>query len=212
VDAVFGGLAQYSYAWVLVAAMVDATALPFPGRLVLLAAGVLAAAGRVDLLGAILAGGAGAVLGDHLWYFSGVVARGRLQRLYRWLAGRHGRTAIEATEYLRRHGGAAVLIGRFVATVRVLVWPVAGARGLGYGRFLAWDLAAATLWAGVFVGGGYLFGRPALAAVERFGGLAIGLGGVGLGLATGALLLFRRRRRRPPRPARAGAPRARRRR
>lgn len=209
-DRAFDWLAQYSYACVLVAATVDATALPFPGRLVLLAAGVLAAAGRVDLLGVMVAGVAGAVLGDHLWYFSGRLAAGRLQRFYRWVAGRQGASAIKATDYLRRHGGVAVVAGRFVATVRVLVWPLASARGIGYGRFLAWDLVAATLWAGVFVGGGYLFGRPALSAMERFGGWTLGLAGVGVTAVGGAALLWRRRRR-PPRRGRPDAPRSRRR-
>jgi membrane protein DedA with SNARE-associated domain len=204
-DWAFGWLAEYSYACVLAAAAVDATALPFPGRLVLLAAGVLAAARRVDLGGALVAGMAGAMIGDHLWYFGGRLARGRLQTLYRWVAGRQGQAAVEATDYLRRYGGGVVVIGRFVATVRVLVWPFAGARGIGYGRFLAWDLVAATLWAGAFVGGGYLFGRPALAAMERYGGLALGAAGVGLAAVGGAgfLWLRRRGRRRGPR---AGAP------
>ena len=66
-DRVFGWLADYSYACVLIAAAIDAMALPFPGRLVLLSAGILAAAGRVDLLGTIAAGIGGAVVGDHLW-------------------------------------------------------------------------------------------------------------------------------------------------
>jgi membrane protein DedA with SNARE-associated domain len=205
-DQALGWLAEYSYACVLLAAAVDATALPFPGRLVLLAAGVLAAAGHVNLVGAIVAGGAGAALGDHLWYFAGRLARGRLQTLFRWLTGRQGKSTLKATDYLGRHGGVAVVIGRFVATVRVLVWPLASARGIGYGRFLAWDLAAATLWAGAFVGGGYVFGRPALAAMERYGGLALGLVGAGLAAVGGVgFLWLRRQGRRSPRRGRAAS-------
>ena len=139
-DRVFGWLAEYSYACVLIAAAIDAMALPFPGRLVLLAAGILAAAGRVDLVGTIAAGLGGAVVGDHLWYFGGRLARGRIHALHRWLARRRVRPATDPADYLRRYGGLVILIGRFIATVRVLVWPIASAHGIGYGRFLAWDL------------------------------------------------------------------------
>jgi membrane-associated protein len=167
VDRVFGWLAEYSYACVLIAAAIDAMALPFPGRLVLLSAGILAAAGHVDLLGTIAAGLGGAVAGDHLWYFGGRLARGRLHAFHRWLARRRVRPATDPAAYLRRYGGLVILIGRFIATVRVLVWPIASAHGIGYRRFLAWDFGAAALWAGAFVLGGYAFGRPALTLQAR---------------------------------------------
>ena len=193
---VFGWLADYSYACVLVAATIDASAFPFPGRLVLLAAGMLVAAGRVDLFAVIAAGTAGAVAGDHLWYFGGRLARGRLRTLHRWLAGRQSAAATDPSEYLRRHGGGVILIGRFVAMVRVLVWPFASAHGIGYGRFLAWDLVAATLWAGLFVLGGYVFGRPALALMERFSGPVVVAAAAGACTIGAAILLYRRRHRR----------------
>jgi membrane protein DedA with SNARE-associated domain len=199
VDRVFGWLAEYSYACVLIAAAIDAMALPFPGRLVLLSAGILAAAGRVDLLGTIAAGLLGAVVGDHLWYFGGRLARGRLHALHRWLARRRVRLATDPVAYLRRYGGLVILIGRFIATVRVLVWPIASAHGIGHGRFLAWDLGAAALWAGVFVLGGYAFGWPALTMMKGLGGPAFIAAGVGVSVVGGGMLMWRRRRRRRPR-------------
>ena len=201
-DRFFDWLAQYSYASVLIAAAIDALALPFPGRLVLLSAGILAAAGRVNLLGTIAAGLGGAMIGDHLWYFGGRLARGRLHALHRWLARRRTRPATDPADYLRRYGGLVILIGRFIATVRVLVWPLASAHGIGYGRFLAWDLGAAALWAGAFVLVGYAFGRPALSLMKGFGGPAFVAVGVGVSVIAGAMLMWRRRRGRTPTPNR----------
>jgi membrane protein DedA with SNARE-associated domain len=198
VDRVFGWVGDYSYACVLIAAIIDAMALPFPGRLVLLAAGILAAAGRVNLVGTIAAGLGGAVVGDHLWYLGGRLARGRLHALHRWLARRWVRPAMDPADYFRRYGGLVILIGRFIATVRVLVWPIASVHGIGYGRFLAWDLSAAALWAGAFVLSGYVFGRPALTLMKGFGGLAFVAAGVGVSVVGGAMLVWRRRRRRKP--------------
>jgi membrane protein DedA with SNARE-associated domain len=196
VDRIFGWLAEYSYACVLIAAAIDAMALPFTGRLVLLAAGILGAAGRVDLVGTIAAGLGGAVVGDDLWYFGGRLARGRLHALHLWLARRRVRPAMDPAGYLRRHGGLVILIGRFIATVRVLVWPIASAHGIGYGRFLAWDLAAAALWASAFVLTGYAFGRPALTLMKGAGGPALIAAGVGVSVVGGGMLVWRRRRRR----------------
>jgi membrane protein DedA with SNARE-associated domain len=209
-DRVFGWLAEYSYACVAVSAAIDATAFPFPGRLVLLAAGVLAASGRAELLGTIAAGVAGAVAGDHLWYFGGRLARGHLRAFHRWLTRRGRRSVTDPAEYLRRHGGLAIFIGRFIATVRVLVWPMASAHGISYGRFLVWDLGAAVLWAAVFVLGGYVLGRPALTLMQRFGGPAFIAAGVGVFVISGGVLLCSRRRR-PTRNRQTGTRRSRRR-
>ena len=42
-------LVEHTYAVVFIATLVDATAIPFPGRIILAAAGALAAAGDVSL-------------------------------------------------------------------------------------------------------------------------------------------------------------------
>jgi membrane-associated protein len=114
--------------------------------------------------------------------------------------------------YLRRYGGLVMLIGRFVATVRMLVWPIASAHGIGYGRFLAWDLGAAALWAGAFVFGGYAFGRPALTLMKGLGGPAFVAAGVGVSVVGGGMVLWcRRRRQKPTQNRRTGTHRRRRR-
>ena len=170
---------QYSYACVLIAAAIDAMALPFPGRLVLLSAGILAAAGRVDLLGTIAAGiGARWLVTTSGTSEGGSRADASTRSIDGWLDA--GSPATDPADYLRRCGGLVILIGRFVATVRVLVWPIASAHGIGYGRFLAWDLGAAALWAAAFVPGGYAFGRPALSLMKGLGGPAFIAAGVGV--------------------------------
>jgi membrane protein DedA with SNARE-associated domain len=205
VGRVFSGLVEYSYLFVLLATAIDATAFPFPGRLVLVAAGVLAAADRVNLIGTLAAGIAGTVAGDHLWYFGGRWSGGRLASLYRRLARRSTRSPADPAAYVRRYGAFTIVLGRFLAVVRVLAWPVASAHGVGYGRFVAWELAAATLWVGAFVLVGFLAGRPALAIVERWGGSVLAIaGGLAALLAIAVLVRRRRRGRRPSSVRRAG--------
>ncbi len=51
-------------------------------------------------------------------------------------------------QFLLRHGGKAVLLGRFTAVLRALTPGLAGMSTMPYLRtFLPWNLAAALLWA-----------------------------------------------------------------
>jgi membrane-associated protein len=47
---------------------------------------------------------------------------------------------------MSRHGGRAVLLGRFVAVVRTLVPHLAGATGVPYRHIAPYSVVAAPLW------------------------------------------------------------------
>ena len=83
-------LFEHTYAVVFVATLVDATAIPFPGRIILAAAGALAATGDASLTLLIAMGAAGVVITDHLWYFAGSLGAEPLEPVARALnaAGR----------------------------------------------------------------------------------------------------------------------------
>jgi len=151
-----------------VATFIDATGLPFPGRLVLVAAG--ASAGdplRAATLTA--AGAAGALAGDHLWYVTGRLGGRRLLSVYCRLSLGSGRCVSRAREHFKRFGLLTIIIGRFVAGVRIFAAPMAGTGIISYPRYLLFDTLGALLWAGAFVGLGYLLGDRWRAVVERFG-------------------------------------------
>ena len=69
------GDTSWVYVGLFLAALIDATGVPFPGRALLVAAGAATARdwGQVALMTA--AGALGAVGGDHLWYAAGRRAR-----------------------------------------------------------------------------------------------------------------------------------------
>jgi membrane protein DedA with SNARE-associated domain len=194
------------YVIVVVAAALDATALPFPGRLVLAGAGA-AAARDIGHLALVIGLGTLAVLAvDHVWYFAGSIAGGPTLRLVKWLTARSTRAARRsAQEYFDRWGALTFVVGRFVAVVRILAWPLARATGISYVRFLALDAFAAALWTTTWVGLGYLLGPRIQAFTERFGlSVAIGLGvAAGVGGLLAVRLMRRRRTRRRPQPSRA---------
>jgi len=163
-----------------------------PGELALVLGGVLAHQGRVPLWATVTAGAAGAVVGDSVGYAVGRRVGGRLlTRIPRRLV-QPGQVE-RATALLRRLGGRAVFVGRFIAALRALVPGLAGTAGMPYGSFLVWNLAGGVLWATGFVLVGFAAG-PAWRTAERVAGRA-GLVLLGVIVAGTAVAVLVRRRR-----------------
>ena len=100
---------------------------------------------------------AGAFAGDMVSFLVGRrLGRGFLDahgdRLHISLAQR------ERTErFFERHGGKAILLGRFVGVLRALTPFVAGTSGVALRRVLPYSLAGTLLWAATFTLVGYAF-------------------------------------------------------
>ncbi|MFT7836078.1 DedA family protein [Saccharothrix sp. BKS2] len=142
----------------------------FPGEVALLVAGAAAHAGGAPLWAVLVAGVAGAVLGDLAGYF---VGRRWGHALLRRLPRRLVRPAAveRATALIRRRGGPAVFLGRFTALLRALVPGLAGMSGLPLRAFATWNAAGGLLWASGVVLLGYGAGAG-LGVVEHRLGLA----------------------------------------
>lgn len=159
-------LESYAYGGVFLAVFLDTLGLPVPGEVILLAAGFLVSAGKVEFLPTVLAAAAGGVLGDTVTYWlgrrAGVAAGRRVVGLYcTWTACTLGSANCvgRAEALLRRFRGWVVLVAKFIAGARVFVPPAAGASALSFGRFLLFDAAGSLLWTTLVVGMGALFGR-----------------------------------------------------
>jgi dolichol-phosphate mannosyltransferase len=147
----------------------------FPGEIALILGGVLAYQGKVSLVAVLVAAICGAVVGDSVGYAVGT-RYGR--RLLDGTVGRlvNGRHLDRAETYLRERGGRAVFLGRFTATLRVLVPGLAGMSGLRYRTFLIFNVASAVGWGTLSVMLGYLGGsswRHVEHIVSRVGLLAL---------------------------------------
>jgi len=176
-----------------------------PGELALVLGGLLAHQGRVPLWAAVVAGAAGAVVGDSVGY---AIGRRVGERLLAHLPHRlvDPRQVERATALLRRLGGRAVLVGRFTAALRALVPGLAGLAGVPYRTFAAYNLAGGVLWATGFVLLGFA-ARPAWRTAERVAGQAglVVLGTVVVVAAAAALLhRWRPGHRDRPAPERPG--------
>ena len=152
-------LNTWGYGVVFAAMVLESAGLPLPGETVTLLGGYAAGSGHLNLAGVIAAASGGAMVGDSIGYWVGRRAGWPLLlRVGRWL-----RQSPEQMETLRiqflNHAGKSVLLGRFVAVLRVLAGPMAGAVGMPYGRFLVFNCTGALLWATTMVSLAWLGGR-----------------------------------------------------
>jgi len=149
----------WGYGVVFAAMVLESAGLPLPGETVTLLGGYAAGSGHLTLAGVIAAASGGAMVGDSIGYLVGRRAGWPLMlRVGGWL-----RQSPEQMETLRlqflNHAGKSVLLGRFVAVLRVLAGPMAGAVGMPYGRFLVCNCTGAVLWATTMVSLAWLGGR-----------------------------------------------------
>jgi len=126
-----------------------------PGETAIVLGGVVAAQGGVSLPVILLAAWLAAALGDLASYALGR----RLGRRFLLAHGpRVGVTAARVAKvdgFFGRHGGKAILIGRFVGLVRAVAPFLAGASRLQLSRFLPWSLLGTAVWAATFTLVGY---------------------------------------------------------
>jgi membrane protein DedA with SNARE-associated domain len=92
----------------------------------------------------------GALLGESLGFWLGrhFGPRIRASRLGQKLGERNW---VRADRYLRRRGGLAIFLSRFLPVLHSLVPLTVGMSGYSYRRFLAWTTPACVIWAGLYI-------------------------------------------------------------
>jgi membrane-associated protein len=146
-----------------------------PGETAVVLGGVVAAQGGVDLPLMLAITWAAAAAGDLASFGLGR----RLGR--RFLVDNGGRIGVTAPRLERvegffdRHGGKAILIGRFIGLVRAVAPFLAGASAMRLRAFLPWSLLGTGLWATTFTLVGYAFHDSFEAAASNLTHAALAL-------------------------------------
>ena len=143
-----------------------------PGETAAVLGGVVASQGRVQLWLMMIVVAATAVIGDSVGYEIGRHAGPRILDL-RILDKRRARLD-DAQDFLRRRGGSAVFLGRFVAFFRAVLPALAGVSRMPYRKFLAFNALGGLTWGVGFVLLGYLAGNS-YKAVESYVGRGAGI-------------------------------------
>jgi membrane-associated protein len=128
-----------------------------PGDSLLVIAGVLAAAGNLNIAKLLLLVPLCAIVGDQIGYWIGRKAGQALYRREDSFVFRK-RHLERAHEFYEKYGGKTVILARFMPIVRTFCPPVAGAAMMPYGRYLTYDVAGGILWVGSMILSGYFLG------------------------------------------------------
>lgn len=160
---------------------------PIPSEVIMPLAGFAAAQGKLSILGVVLAGTAGAVAGNGVWYelaraFGAARTRRIVNRFGRYLGITEEEVA-KAEGIMRRNGPVAVFFGRFMPGVRTAISVPAGLVELPRAVFYLWTGLGSLIWTGGLAIGGYVL-QDQFGAVERFAGP------IGLAILAAALVLI----------------------
>ena len=171
----------------------ESAGLPLPGETALIAAGVLASQGDLNIAAVIAVAAVAAIVGDNVGYWLGRVGGRKLLTRWGWLQRHASRVLPWSERFFARHGGKTIFLARFFAVLRVTAAFIAGVSRMHWWQFFLWNAAGGICWA---LGVGlvaYYAGHAAADAINRYG-LIAGAAIVGL-LVAGivAMQLWRRR-------------------
>jgi len=149
----------WSYLVIFAIAAIDAFFPLVPSETLLVLGGSLAGSGDLSLLLVILAGAAGAVVGDNISFGIGSLVGERTVK--RWFRSEKSHRRLEwAERTLDERGAYIILIARFIPCGRTAVTFSAGyIPTFPWRRFIVYDVIAGVLWATYAAMLGYLFGK-----------------------------------------------------
>lgn len=128
-----------------------------PGDTLLIAAGVLAAEGKLPLLGILPVAAVAAILGYQSGYQIGSRAG---PRFFQRTEGLFRREYLERTEaFFAKHGRKTIVFARFIVVVRTVVPLVAGMGKMDKRKFLLYNIIGGVAWSVIVTLAAYYIGK-----------------------------------------------------
>jgi membrane protein DedA with SNARE-associated domain/rhodanese-related sulfurtransferase len=177
-------LFRHGYVVLLGWVFAEQIGLPIPSLPVLLAAGALAGTGRLSFFASLFVAMCASLAADTIWF-----QLGRLKgiKVLQFLC----KISLEPDSCVRRtegifakEGARSLLLAKFLPGLGAVAPPLAGIFHMRLLRFLLFDSAGAGLWAGTFLGLGYIFSGQ----IEKIADHAATLGGGLIVILVGALV------------------------
>src|SRR5271166_843462 len=154
---IVGHLARHGYSVLFASVFARQLCLPIPAILFLLAAGALAGNGKLNLALVVCFGVIACVLADLVWFEAGRLRGNDVVHFIHRFSSKSDSNAVRTKKLFARYGTKALLIAKFVIGLDAIAPPLAGMSGTSLPRFVSFDGAGATLWAGFYAGLGYIF-------------------------------------------------------
>ena len=129
-----------------------------PGDSLLITAGLVAAAGGLDIWWLNVLLSVAAIVGDSVGYAIGYRTGPRIftRDDSRWLNKKH---LLRTREFYERHGGKTIVLARFIPIIRTFAPVVAGVGQMEYRRFLSYNVLGGIGWVASMTWAGYLLGH-----------------------------------------------------
>ncbi|MGI5236942.1 DedA family protein [Dactylosporangium sp. CA-139066] len=167
--------AVWVYVLVGIVIGVESMGVPLPGEIALVTASLLSVTTSVSPWLVAGAASAGAIIGDSVGYLIGRRGgRALLERFGRRFPKHFGPPHLaKAERAFHRWGVWAVFFGRFIALLRILAGPLAGALRVPYGKFLIANALGGITWAFGTVFAIYTIGQAAEKWLKDFSWVAL---------------------------------------
>jgi membrane protein DedA with SNARE-associated domain len=149
--------------------MLESGGVPLPGETALVAAGVFASSGELNIVEVIAVAAAAAIIGDNIGYWAGRTGGRKLLERSKFLSRWMDRVLPWAEGFFHRHGAKTIFIGRFFSVLRVTAAWMAGVSRMPWLKFLAWNAAGGICWAALVGLVAYYLGHAAADAISRYG-------------------------------------------
>ncbi len=144
-----------------------------PGETAAVLSGVLASQGNIKLWLILILVIAAAIVGDSVGYEIGRKVGPRILSMR--VFDKRRKRLDDAQDFLRRRGGSAVFLGRFVAFFRAVMPALAGTARMPYRKFLFFNALGGIVWGSIFVLLGY-FAGASYKTIERVVGRGTAIG------------------------------------
>ncbi len=177
---------KHGYSILFAALFAHQIGFPLPGPLFLLAAGALAAAGKLGFVASIVLAVTACVLADWVWYEAGRQRGDKVLHFIHRLTRDPDYHDRKAKEMFARYGPPILLLSKFVPGLDAVAPPLAGTSRTSRLRFLAFDAIGAALYSCAYAGLGYVFSHD----LDRAAAYAGRAGTVLAGLAFAAISIY----------------------
>jgi membrane protein DedA with SNARE-associated domain len=183
-------VASYGYLAVFILIVLESLGIPLPGEVTLLAAAIYASTGRLQIEWVIVTAAVAASVGGLAGYTVGRTAgRAFVLRFGRYVFLNEEHLE-RAERFFARRGDIAVLVGRFIAFLRVFAALLAGINRMPLYRFALFNTLGAVVWAALY---GVLAYELGATVFDRIAG-TVGIGALVVVIVVGAAILLLRRR------------------
>ena len=185
-NTIFHFVLKHGYSILFAAVFAHQVGVPLPGPLFLLAAGALAASGKLGLITSLGLAVIACVLADWVWYEAGRHRGDEILHFIHRLTPDPDFHDRRAKATFERYGLALLVVAKFVPGLDAVTPPLAGTSRTSRLRFFAFDAIGASLYSGAYSALGYIFSHD----LDRAAVYAGRVGGVLAGIAVGGLFIY----------------------